>query len=99
MIKQNEIEFVENKETNYYDNKYNEMSEKIIEDMNLEPYFKHLAKDYNEKMNKTEEKFWNKTNLISFYVLKINNVLKEYKNKPFKKSLESIINSYKVTKI
>ena len=50
-------------------------------------------------MNKTEEKFWNKTNLISFYVLKINNVLKEYKNKPFKKSLESIINTDKVIKI
>jgi hypothetical protein len=28
LIKQNEIEFVENKETNYYDNKNNEMSEK-----------------------------------------------------------------------
>lgn len=85
-----------------------------IENQNLnicyiEPYFKHLAKEYNGKTNKmekeywnktkrrkTEEKFWNKTNLISFYVQQIKNVLKEYKNKPFKKSLESIMNTYKV---
>ncbi len=128
MIKKNIIQF-ENEE----DNKYKEIYEIIIEDMNLEPYFKHLAKEYNEKTKKREEKlylnyikterknfgrkqykwknegrtstkqmeeqFWNETNLISFYVQNINSVLNEYKNKPFKKLLESIMNTYKVKKI
>ena len=29
--------------------------------MNIEPYFKHLAKKYNGKTNKMEKEYWNKT--------------------------------------